>query len=108
MKRILIPTILFIVSLPIFSLELEYISFSMLYNDIDSETAIAESNESMENYIYFYVWEQSRLKVFAKDIDNKVSERLRLEMNTAKRDTVALCIFEPDGMIKKYERIVYT
>lgn len=75
----------------------------MLYNDIDSETAIAESNESMENYIYFYVWEQSRLKVFAKDIDNKVSERLRLEMNTVKRDAVALCIFEPDGMIKKYE-----
>ncbi len=103
MKRILIPTILFIVSLPIFSLELEYISFSMLYNDIDSETAIAESNESMENYIYFYVREQSRLKVFAKDIDNKVSERLRLEMNTVKRDAVALCIFEPDGMIKKYE-----
>ena len=103
MKRILIPTILFIVSLPIFSLELEYISFSMLYNDIDSETAIAESNDSMENYIYFYVREQSRLKVFAKDIDNKVSERLRLEMNTVKRDAVALCIFEPDGMIKKYE-----
>ena len=75
----------------------------MLYNDIDSETAIAESNESMENYIYFYVWEQSRLKVFAKDIDNKVSERLMLEMNTVKRDAVSLCIFEPDGMIKKYE-----
>lgn len=70
---------------------------------MDSETAIAESNESMENYIYFYVREQSRLKVFAKDIDNKVSERLRLEMNTVKRDAVVLCIFEPDGMIKKYE-----
>ncbi|MCM1234250.1 MAG: hypothetical protein NC489_29450 [Ruminococcus flavefaciens] len=98
MKKSLSMLLLVTVYFPICALELEYIQFTLFFNEMSSEDMIDKSDKRIEksNYIYFYIKnDENRLKIFTKDLENnEISQSLALELSKLNEDFISLTIYD--------------
>lgn len=108
MKKNLLMLLLFIIYLPSYALELEYIQVAGVFNEISSENITIKSDKCIEktNYIYFYIkHDKKRLKIFMKDLNNnEISQRLQLGLNKLNKNSILLTIHDGNNeIIGSYE-----